>query len=504
MTTTPSGENRQTLLRRGIAWNSLYQIFHAGTHFAAMLVLVRVIPPAEYGRAAAVVGLLALLNTLNCQAFLSHALQEPEGTEPDWSLHWSAGFYIQGALSLACHAMAGLLWFIDSYRPLAALMHLAALGFLLDWPSQVGLTMLRRAMDFRRMRLLSSINVFVKLLTILALGLAGAGAYAIVLGSNVLLGLGFAIDLLLIRRWRPSAGWWQWPDWKAYRPALRFGMQQAAAGLLAGGRGALEAAVLPGAFGFVTMGLWNRAQALYATTAGRAGSVLVETVYPLLPRSAADGLRYLRHATLFLQGVLWIALPAAVFLGLEGPQLSRLVYGNKWLAADPLLWPGAVAGLGLAAWGAGSAVMLAANRLRACFQLDVLAACTAAGALAVIWTGGGMGRYAWAVAGAQLLLAVVALGRAADLLRPDWSRVVVWPALAGSLAGVAAVLLWRDRAGIWPPPVSVLGSIAVFAAAYLVTVRILFPGPLFDLVERLPGAPRVKGWLRLPPAEAKT
>jgi O-antigen/teichoic acid export membrane protein len=469
-----------------------------------MLLLVRVIPPSEYGRAGAVVGLLSVLNAFNCSGFMRAALQSTEDVEPNWSQHWSAGLYIQIALSLGCHALASLCRLADQYRPIATLLHLAAFGFLIDCPNCLGGLMLKRRMDFRRLRILSMIATLLSVGATVTLGLSGWGAFGIVLGYNVIPGVPCAIDLLLIRRWRPAAGWWRWPDWKTYRPALRFGMQQAAAGLLSGGRGALEAAVLPGAFGFVTMGLWNRAQALYATTAGRAGSVLVETVYPLLPRSAADGLRYPRHATLFLQGILWIALPAAVFLGLEGPQLSRLVYGNKWLAADPLLWPGAVAGLGLAAWGAGSAVMLAASRLRACFQLDVLAACTSAGALAVIWTGGGMGRYAWAVAAAQLLLAAVALRRAAELLRPDWSRVVLWPALAGSLAGAAAVLLWRDRAGAWPPPVSVLGSIAVFAAAYLVAVRILFPGSLFELVERLPGAPRVKGWLRLRAAEAKT
>ncbi len=39
---------------------------------------------------------------------------------------------------------------------------------------------------------------------------------------------------------------------------------------------------------YATIGLFNGAQALFATTVGRVGSLLVETVYPLMSRYAAN------------------------------------------------------------------------------------------------------------------------------------------------------------------------------------------------------------------------
>ena len=43
------GESRRKLIVRGVFWNSAFQFFVAGINFASMLVLVRVVAPAEYG-----------------------------------------------------------------------------------------------------------------------------------------------------------------------------------------------------------------------------------------------------------------------------------------------------------------------------------------------------------------------------------------------------------------------------------------------------------------------
>jgi O-antigen/teichoic acid export membrane protein len=197
---------------RGIAWNTCDQIFQAALPLGGMLVLVRVISPAKYGRAGAVLGFLTLLNTFNCANFMVHASQLPDGAEPDWSLHWSAGLYIQIALTGTCHLLAGFYWLFTAYRPIAPLLHLAALGLLIDSANRLGYTMLQCAVDFQRLRIVHGLGTLASVTVTLALGLAGSGAYAIVLGSNVVAALPFSIDLFVVRCWRPRVGWWRWPD----------------------------------------------------------------------------------------------------------------------------------------------------------------------------------------------------------------------------------------------------------------------------------------------------
>jgi PST family polysaccharide transporter len=467
-----------------------------------MMILVRIIPPAEYGRFGAALGLLALLNSFNFVGFVAQALQLPDGQEPDWSLHWSAGLYIQMSLMVVCHGLAALCWLAPGYRAIAPLLHLAAFGLVLDWPAQLWTAMLRREMDFRRLKVLHACSTTLSLLVTVIAGLAGCGAYAIVLGGNVVTPLPLAVDLLLVRRWRPGPDWWGWPDWARYRPALRFGLQQSGSALLGATRGAIESMVLPGAVGFVAMGLLNRSRALFTNTIGRVWHILVETGYPLLPRYVGDPKLYARHATLFCQILMLVLLPGALYLGLEGPALSRLLYGERWIAADPLLWPGALAGLGLGLFGAGSSVLLAASRLRSCLLLDALAAGLSVPIIAVAWAGGGIGAYAWAVAAGQLAVGTIALSVASSRLAAHWVHSALVPPAVGSLLAIAAVVI-LERSGVVSAPIPRLClATCLYGLTVAAALRRLFPGPLATLLSGVPGGGRVSRWLRLPVASA--
>ncbi len=403
-----SSETRR-LVWSGVFWNSLYQVFATLLSFGTMLILVRIIPPSEYGKWAATVGILTVINSFNARNFIAQALQEPEGREPDWSLHWTAAFYVQTALFLLCHLIALATWWIPGYRPLAPLLHIAAFGLLFDWANQLRGTMLRREMDFRRFRLVYGLGTLASTGVTLVLGVMGCGAYAMIIGGNVIAAMPFAVDLLWIRRWRPKSDWWRWPDWPAYTPAIRFGLQQMASALLSSARTGLESMVLPGCLGFTAIGLLNRSQALFSTTVGRVNDTLMETVYPLLPRSAPDANRFSRHGTLFAQFILLIALPGALFLGLEGPAMVRVVYGQKWIAVDPLIWPAAILGLSAAVTAVSQNIFLAANRLRACFLLNLLSAILSLPAIGMAVAGRGLVSYAWTLSVGQFLCASVSL-----------------------------------------------------------------------------------------------
>ena len=273
--------------------------------------------------------------------------------------------------------------------------------------------------------------------------------------------------------------------------------------LLAALRGAVEAAVLPAAVGYPAIGLLNRAQALVTSTVARAGAVFVEAVYPMLPRSSGDPPRYARHATLLVQALLLIVVPGVLFVGLEGGSLLRLLYGARWLAAEPLIWPAVVASLGVGLFGAGSMVLLAANALRTCFALDVLAAAVSVPLVAVAWAGGGIVGYAWAAAAAQLVAGAVALVTASARLERHWIRSVALPPMVSTALASGAVFV-LDASGLVAGPTSrLLLAAGVYVATIALSLRGLFPAPLASVIHRVPGGATLNAWLRLPgpPAE---
>lgn len=473
---------------QGIAWNSMFQIFQAGISFAVMLVLVHVVPPVEYGRFAAVTGLTGIINVGSCGQFMTQALQLPEGTDPHWSRHFSAGVYIQGVLTLICWLTTAICWTLPTFRPLAPLLLIASLNFILDVFNLLGDISLRRQLDFRRLRIVHAAGVFASTMVSLGLGLDGFGAYAFII-ANVFNALPFTVDLLFLRRWRPGANWWRMPDWKEYHAAFQFGLRQGGATLLNNARSFAESMVLPGSVGLFAMGLWNRAQGLYRSSVGRMIPLLLDALYPVLPRYAADVEQYPRQATLVIQIMLWTTIPLGVFLGVEGPTVSRLLYGQRWIAADPLLWPGALVGVGFSSFSACYVVLLAANCLKDCSLLDVLSGLLLTSAIVFPWLHAGMPLYAWMVAAAQIAAAGFALGRAKRFMMRDWMKTVLMPPLVA--AGLAALLTHWCGTMI---PLHVAGKAACLAGLYgLLTVlllRVLFAPSLRTLVQRLPGLHR--------------
>jgi O-antigen/teichoic acid export membrane protein len=494
---------RRTLLLRGITWSAAFQVLEVILSFGAMLVLVRIIPVGDYGRAAAVVGILGFLNLFNVHLFFEHAIQLPDDREPDWNLHWTYGFYLQTSLAMVCHAVAGLCWFSAAYRPIAPLLHIAACGLLLDWPSQFGAVMLRRALDLRRLRVVAAVGIVLRLLTTLALAVAGKGAYAIVIGNNFVTAIPFGVDLLLIRGWRPAPGWWRPPVWQRYAAERRFGVQRAGSNLVGGFRSALEAAVLPAPLGFAALGLLSRAQAFYGTSIGRLGSILNDAAYPFLPRVAHQRERFASYATTYLQVLLLISIPGALFVGQQGPVLSRVLYGTKWVAMDPLIWPGALIGLSLAVFSTASSVVMAAGRLRACLVLDAVFAVTGALALIVAYITRATLPYSWALAAGELGAAAIGIWWASRLLDRRWFRRAVVPPVAAALAGLAVAQVSAPPVIGERPALELLTMTALYFSTCFVVLRFCFKTALNHLLDVVPAGDRLRGLVRLSPGQTE-
>jgi O-antigen/teichoic acid export membrane protein len=480
------------LVKRGLKWTVASQAFDVVASFGAMLVLVRLLGPAEYGRAAVVVGILGLLNTFSAASFLAAALQLPDDAEPDWQLHWTFAFYVQSALFVICLVVAGGCWLIEQYRPIGPLLMLASVGLLLGWPNHFGATMVRRSLDLRRLRIVAGIGTVAKLGVTIAVAAWGGGAFALVLGANVITCLPFAADLLLVRGWRPEPGWWRWPDWRAYRSSATFGGQQIASGLIGGVAVALEAALLPGTIGYAALGLITRARSLYSTTFGRLTTAMLEAVYPFLPREAADPVRYSRRAGRLVHLVLLVAVPAASFLALEGVQLSRVLYGRRWIAMDPLIVPGALSALALTIISVCCLVLTGAGQLRATLVVEAAASVFAIPPLALAWQTSSPEVYCWSLMLAETTAACFGLVQCAPLLGRAWPMRVVAPSMLASAAALGVGLAAAQTVAAVPPGVHLTCVAVVFGVSLVAALWTLFPESLAEALDWIPGGRRLQ------------
>ncbi len=244
----------------------------------------------------------------------------------------------------------------------------------------------------------------------------------------------------------------------------------------------------------------NRAQALFNSTLGRLGNVFVETAYPLLPRYSGDRRQYTRQATEFAQSILLVMIPGTFYLGLEGAAISRVLYGEKWVDADPLIWPGALLGLGLAMLTVSTSILLAVNRLRACFLLSVMSAALGAPLVTLAWVTQNLVFYAWSLAVGQLVAGLIAFATAASLFNRGWLRTVLVPPVASSVFAAGLALVAHDTVGQGPLWIHLSLSLALYVLATLLILRAFFLDAFAILMSRFPGGSRMQDWLGPRPA----
>lgn len=460
-----------------------------------MIVLVRVLSPQDYGLVAACSGILGAFTALGCQGFLNHALQTTTASGPDWDAHWGACLRMQSLLYLVLNAVAGCMWLVPAYRELAPLLHVSSIALLLSLPHLLAAKMMEYRMEFRRMQAFS-VGTLV-LANGVALTLAPwLGAYGAIVGNAIVNLLPLTVYLVFTLKWRPRLGWWGAVDWVAYASALKFGVNFNMGSLIMGARGWLEGAVLPATVGMAGLGLVNRGQALFQATMGRVGMMVMDGVYPVLPRLAGEPTTFPGHIRTVLELGLLGALGGGTFLAMEAVRMSRLLYGARWTEADPLLVAGTVVGMSGMLQAMARVLLLTTERLRECSRLNWAVGTSSLLPVGLSFLWPAPENYMWLLACTQVAAAAVGLWQLRALLAVPLWRVFT-PALTSAAAGAA---IWMALDSILPARHAVahlLIGAAVFGLGMLTVLRLVFPGRVRALLGIIPQGQVLLRWGRL-------
>jgi O-antigen/teichoic acid export membrane protein len=481
--------------RASLIWGAGFTLLRDVVQFAVMLVLVRLLSPADYGTAALAQTIIGVLSVISVATFSGHALQIRNPEEIDWQAHFTAATAINGALAALVLVLAYGLTFVQSYHEAALPLAAMAVVLIVEIPGTLRQRMLETAHDWKRFRLLFMVGTLLGLGFGLAVGLMGGGVWALVV-QLPMLSLPAAIDLLFIQRFRPD---WSW-SWSRWADSFKFGANRIGSGLTVRGRALNEQMLMSSVYDLATLGIFTRATGLAMLLAGRIGSVATMSLYPVITRAERGSPRFRRLADILLRGVVWTTVPAAAFLGLTARDIVATLYGPKWDSVASLM-PFASVAIGLGGIiTALSSLLVANDDSRAALWVDIVAALSGmVVAFALIplgaWTYlAGLSAHAIAVAGA----AIAVLLRRGAMSGKGVAAAFV-PVVVAGLGGIVAVLLARHGLGVSDHRFVRLAVDAImFSSGYLASLRALFPASLAELLEVAPAGWVLVRALRLP------
>jgi PST family polysaccharide transporter len=461
----------------GVRWLTLTRICGEAVGLVAMVVLARLISPAEFGRAAVALIFVPLATILTFEGFASALVQRE--TIDHRHLHAAMLMSLLGGVLLSALAagLAPLLWQPLFGARTAELMGLAAPVFLLAGTGGVSRALLWRALDFRRMGLIDVLSLTVGNVVALALALAGLAAAAIVLGALAQVLTGTLLLLAAAPPPRPRL------SSSAQREIRAFGVPAALAGLVDVLFRNVDYAILAARLSAAQTGVYWRAFNLGVVYQDKLSGVMMQLAFPVYARTESRAqLRTLHErATRVHAAAIFPLLTALIVLA---PLLIPFVLGPRWTPSVTPTRILALAGMVAAILTGYPQVMLALGRPRALlrFNVGMLLGYAAAVALAA---GHGLIVVASVVAGFYVLIlaAVYRLLLARHLGISLWGLIPeLGPAIAGclALAAVGEPLRALLTPSLGAPLTIVVVGLAG-ALAYIATLRAVSPAAWRDL-----------------------
>ena len=472
------------IAKKGLVWNAAFNVFRDMLGLIVMLVLVRLLDPAQYGEFALVTAVVGFVSVFGHQNFLAHTLQVRSEEDVHYQDHFTAGGLIQLAMFAIINAVAFGLRFVDNFADVAPLVHVMSIGFLLEWPCELRLKMLERSLDWRRLRWLHAVGLVISSIVAITMGMLGADVYALLL-PGLLVTLPFIFDLFFLQKWRPT---WELAR-EHYMPAFRFGLMRLSSGLIGRSRRLIESGVVVYVLGFSSAGLLERVISLGLMFCYRAALQVTYTLYPVVTKLKPGTDEYQRASSILIRGLTWFTVPVAMLLAILAAPVVHTVYGGSWADVVPLV-PAAVTLGGIAAvFHIVYMLLLGHNEERRCVNADLWELGGTIGALVFLLPAGLM-EYLVGLLVVRILVlfyAIFWLIHCGAIQRKALSKAL-FPAIAASAiayslsAGVVAMMGWSLQT-----PLMAFSYGVVFFALYVIALRLLFSDALFDLVKYLPG-----------------
>ena len=381
---------------RGLTWTAAEAVMKYGMSFIVLLVLARLLTPAEFGVAALLIPIKALAGELVAIGVPAAVVQKKDIAPA----HISTAFWFQSMMALIIASGVALSghWIAAFYQhpELDLMLKATAVSIMIGAAASVPAAQLQRQLKLKQ---LAQVNVCANVLSgamAVAMAYQGFGAWALVF-QGLLTQVFVATGVFLQRAWRPTFVF----EAKALWEMLRFGGFLFGLGMLSLADQRLFGLLIGRQFGFAELGFFNRASGLATTPLNAINQITSRVALPVFsavqdqPERMRRGLREVVRATVTLQAPAMLGLAAVAAPAIE------VLFGARWLPAAPLVPAFCVFAVSSAIHPALGQTVLALGRPAVLFRLGIVRTILHIAALALA-APFGVAALAWSLVGVSL------------------------------------------------------------------------------------------------------
>lgn len=462
---------------KGVRWLAVMRVVSEAIGLGAVVVLARLVSPAEFGHAAIPLIFIMVGVILTFEGFASALVQRDEVTDDDRRAAMLMSIVGGLVLSGLVYGLSDSVWAPLFGSRTASLIRIVSPTLLVASFGSVSRSMVWRRLDFRMISSVDAAAMFLGSLSAVALALAHEGAMAVVLGSMIQAGV---TTLLLCIAAPPP-----FPRWSrtSQREITAFGIPAALAGLLGVTFQNIDYTILAVRLSPTTVGLYYRAFNISVVYQDKLSRIMTQLAFPVYARTTSrEHLRAFHERVARLHAL--IIFPFLATVAALAPILVPLVFGNEWLGAVPATQILAVGGCVAGVLTGYPQIMLAIGKPRPLMFFNV-AMVLVYGAAVFAASRHGLVVVACAVSGVYLLILLSVyqfllkryVGLSVSRLLPE-----LGPAVAGSAVLVIIEIALRTLLAGMPNILVALIAGSAGVTAYAVGISLFFPAAWRDLL----------------------
>jgi lipopolysaccharide exporter len=489
-----SREQLRSAAAHGVRWTVLSRGFIEVIQLGSIVVLARLIAPAEFGRYA-IAGIFAEVAKLLVGAGLINALVQRKALDREHLQSGVAlGLLVGLALAVLTLAVAQLIVVPVFGSRTALLVALMAPLCLVEGLVTVPVATLRRRLAFRRLSELEMANTAARVAVCIGLAAIGLGGIALVIGVAV--GAIAAAVIALVSAPPPLPRLY----FSAARDLARFAFYVSLSTISWVGFGNVDYAIIGARLGPLRTGYYYRAYAVAVEYQNKIGVVMNQVSFPVLSRTS-DASELARYFSQMIRMLTIVIFPLLLLLAIAAPVAVPFLFGARWTPAVVPTQILALGGAGMVIFNSVGVVFMVSGRVRALLgwgwaQFIVYG-------IAIYFTAPfGLVAVTIAAAIVHALFAVLSYvvmleGTGERPFRRLWSDIAPATVSCLGLVAVALPASYALTAAHVPPFVWLIAMALIATVPYLLTLRAFFPATWRSqcaALERiLPGHRRLDG-----------
>ncbi len=338
-------------VRSAIVWSAIDTFWRQGMAFAISVVLARLLTPEDFGTVALLSLFIALAGVIANAGFTQALIQKKDTTHTDEStVFWfniGMGFLLALLLCAAGPVFARV-YDIPALEPLTYVM---ALNVFLGAAGSIQQTMMTKNLAFRTLTRIGVISTLLSGGVAIYLAWTGAGLWALA-AQAVVVNVATVVMLWLFNSWRPAMTF----SMASFRSLFSFGGYMFAAAIVDTTYKRGNTLLIGTLYGVRELGFYQRALRSQELPVQLLTQLVSRVMFPVMSSVNDDHDQLRTIATRFIRQIMFIAVPIMIGLSVLADLFIKLVFGDQWLSAVPLLsvlclagaiWPFQVVNLSL-------------------------------------------------------------------------------------------------------------------------------------------------------------